>query len=297
MSARRTTGQFKVEAILKHGERLYCYSAAEYKCKEDKLDIICSIHGLFSQRAGAHIRGQGCPKCFGREKSSTVKFIAKARSIHGDRYSYNDVNYVNDRVKVKILCSCHGSFEQSPTHHLQGKGCKKCSRQHTPTTEEFILRANDVHGNKYDYSMVEYKNAHSKINIKCKMHGYFNQSANSHIRGIGCPLCSGRKMKYAYLHAIENDNTAVAVKFGIASNPSRRLKEQARLSIFDLNSICNFKFISNKNCAMAELECKRTLETGVLTKREMPDGYTETTYAYNVEKIIEIYEKYGGVRE
>ena len=58
------------------------------------------------------------------------------------------------------------------------------------TTEEFIEKARDVHGDRYDYSLTEYKNKTEKIKIICKEHGTFEQSAYSHIKGFNCKKCS-----------------------------------------------------------------------------------------------------------
>lgn len=57
------------------------------------------------------------------------------------------------------------------------------------TTEEFISRAKKVHGDKYEYSKVEYFDSRTKVCIICPEHGDFWQSANIHLRGHGCPIC------------------------------------------------------------------------------------------------------------
>ena len=61
--------------------------------------------------------------------------------------------------------------------------------------EPFINEFEKVHGKKYDYSKVEYKNAHSKVNIICKEHGEFQQDPHSHKKGTKCPECSNN-LKY-----------------------------------------------------------------------------------------------------
>lgn len=59
------------------------------------------------------------------------------------------------------------------------------------TLKEFIDKANKVHNNKYDYSKSIYINSSKKIIIICPEHGIFEQIANNHLRGLGCPKCSG----------------------------------------------------------------------------------------------------------
>jgi very-short-patch-repair endonuclease len=57
------------------------------------------------------------------------------------------------------------------------------------TLEDFILKANKIHNNKYDYSLAEYNGSHKKVRIICKKHGDFLQKANTHLNGCGCPKC------------------------------------------------------------------------------------------------------------
>ena len=120
---------------------------------------------------------------------TTEEFIKKARQVHGDKYDYSKVEYVNACTKVCIICPIHGEFWQSPTNHLRGKGCSKCSGKYEPSTEEFIEKARKVHGDKYDYSKVEYANAREKVCIICKEHGEFWQKPRNHLSGNGCPKC------------------------------------------------------------------------------------------------------------
>ena len=57
------------------------------------------------------------------------EFIAKAREVHGDKYDYSKVEYVNNRTKVCIICPEDGEFFQLPGQHLKGHGCIKCGRR------------------------------------------------------------------------------------------------------------------------------------------------------------------------
>ena len=125
---------------------------------------------------------------------TTAQFIQDARKIHGDKYDYSMVEYVNNRIKIKIICPKHGCFNQDPSNHLAGKGCTGCkgesiSAQRTKTTEQFIQQAKNVHGDKYDYSLVEYVKKDEKVKIICPKHGIFEQIANNHLRKRGCASC------------------------------------------------------------------------------------------------------------
>ena len=96
-------------------------------------------------------------------KSTTEEFIEKAKKIHGDKYDYSKVKYINNHIKVEIKCKEHGIFFQRPNGHLRGSECIKCglnkiSNIKRSNREEFIEKAIKVHGNKYDYSKVNYIN-------------------------------------------------------------------------------------------------------------------------------------------
>jgi len=128
------------------------------------------------------------------KKLSTEEFIQKAIQVHGDKYDYSQVVYINSRTKVCIICLNHGTFWQQPFDHLYNHGCRKCNIINQPqcrpsNTEDFIKKAKKVH-NKYDYSKVIYVNNKTKICIICPEHGEFWQTPNAHIQGQGCPKCA-----------------------------------------------------------------------------------------------------------
>lgn len=113
-------------AIKTHGNR-YDYSNVIYNGALNYVKIICPIHGIFSQIASSHLSGRGCSKCVGGVKKTLTEFINDAKRIHGDRYNYSLVKYVNSHTKVDIICSKHGIFKQTPTKHLCGQGCFVCN--------------------------------------------------------------------------------------------------------------------------------------------------------------------------
>jgi hypothetical protein len=194
------TEQFVEKAKKIHGET-YDYSGVQYVVSAKKVEIRCGSHGAFLQTPNSHLNGSGCPKCGDnriREKmlSSTDEFIAKARMIHGDRYGYSMVRYTSAMGKVEIQCSVHGFFRQTPNKHLDGSGCYRCGRDKSGearigSTEEFLMSAREVHGDRYDYSLVEYKTAREKVRVICKTHGEFLVSPDNHLgKSVGCWRCS-----------------------------------------------------------------------------------------------------------
>ena len=189
---RMTTEEFIEKAKKVHGDK-YDYSKVKYVNKDTKVTIICPTHGEFEQNPRSHLTGQGCPSCGGNKKLTTEEFVERARIVHGDKYDYSKVDYVNNNTKVTIICPTHGEFEQKPSGHLTGRGCPYCSGKKKLTTEEFIEKARKVHGDKYDYSKVNYVDCSTKVTIICPTHGEFEQTPYWHYSGGGCPSCSGNK--------------------------------------------------------------------------------------------------------
>ncbi len=121
-------------------------------------------------------------------------FKEKGNLTHNNKYDYTLVEYKSTKTKVKIICQEHGVFEQTPEKHISRKqGCPKCSKNNKLDTETFIVKANLIHKNNYNYDLVEYKNATTKVKIICKKHGVFEQKPHSHLSGNGCPKCVGKE--------------------------------------------------------------------------------------------------------
>ena len=142
------------------------------------------------------------------EKDKNKEFIEKARKVHGDKYDYSKVEYIDNATKVRIICPEHGEFMQRPYSHLNGNGCPECAGLKKWDTPKFIEKAREVHGDRYDYSKSVYVNKRTKLTIICPIHGEFTQTPANHIRQQqGCPVC-GKKYasewrKNDYEHYIE----------------------------------------------------------------------------------------------
>lgn len=124
------------------------------------------------------------------KRLTTKEFIERAREVHGDKYDYSKVNYINQHSKVCIICPIHGEFWQIVQIHLMGHGCPKCSGNGKLSYEEFVERARKIHGDKYDYSKVKFNSILDKVTIICPIHGEFTQVANDHLQGNGCQKCA-----------------------------------------------------------------------------------------------------------
>lgn len=127
-----------------------------------------------------------------RRKKTKEEFITEARKVHGNKYDYSLVEYVDFSTPVLIICPTHGEFWQRPSDHLNcNEACYRC-RGIVKTTNEFIEEARKVHGDKYDYSQADFKSMIDEITIICPKHGPFSQIVRLHLKGSRCPRCVGR---------------------------------------------------------------------------------------------------------
>ena len=141
----------------------------------NKVVIVCSEHGDFEQTPSSYINGSGCSQCglnSQKEKRRLPKedFISRSIQVHRNRYDYSKVEYVNSSTEVEIGCSVHGVFSQKPDFHMRGSGCSKCSiielhEKQKKSIDDFISDSVKVHGDLYDYSMVEYVDTKSQVMV------------------------------------------------------------------------------------------------------------------------------------
>ena len=237
MSSKLTQSEF-IERSRKLHNNKYSYCKTVYINSRTKVIIICDEHGEFTQLPNHHLQGRGCLQCFRRRKRFTTQdFIKKAILIHGNKYDYALVDYINKDSKVKINCFKHGIFEQNANNHLRGSNCPVCTNRCEITTEDFIEKAIKIHGNKYNYDKVEYKKATSKVRIKCAKHGIFLQQPNNHLTGHNCPKCDKKISK----PELEVQNFIRKLGITISTN-KRNLISPLELDIFipSLNKAIEF---------------------------------------------------------
>lgn len=148
---------------------------------------------------------------------TTESFIKRAREIHGDFYGYDKTVYTASRNPVIITCPIHGDFvHRASSHSPQGNGCKQCAdAKRRMTTEDFIEKATETHGDRYDYSMADYKSSHEKVTVICRLHGAFEQKAYRHIQGDGCRKCKYLYHPGGYTYDLFKENRELARSMGI----------------------------------------------------------------------------------
>ena len=183
---------FIEKSKLMHNNK-YNYEKFNYVNSKTKGTINCPIHGDFNQSPNIHLSKSGCPKCYyDHLKSNNIEFILKSNIIHNNKYDYSLVNYTTNHDSVKIICKKHGGFNQTPSSHLCGSGCKECMKDDLRIKFiDFLERSNKIHNSKYKYYENEYFDLKKKIRVNCPIHGDFLVIPDNHIsKGRGCIKCS-----------------------------------------------------------------------------------------------------------
>lgn len=192
------TDKFIEKASIVYNNK-YDYSKTIYIHSKEKVIITCKEHGDFLVTPNNHLKISGCPKCSKSAKMNLKTFVEKANKVHEEIYDYSKTKYINIRTNITITCKEHGDFNQSPSDHLQGCGCKYCGKIRSKAkiilgTDFFIEKAKAIHEDKYDYSKSSYESIFEKIIIVCPTHGEFEQSPHAHLKGFGCFKCKYEKL-------------------------------------------------------------------------------------------------------
>lgn len=247
MSAKLELKDFIKRARGIHGKK-YGYAAVRYRNIDSRVKIKCPIHGYFDQIAWNHIGRprSGCPKCGDlrmadkRRSKNANAFIKEARRVHGHRYDYSKSAFKSVSDPICVKCPKHGEFWPTPFMHIKGRTrCPKCAKKESAIKvirrfeKEFIKRAREVHGQKYDYSVSKYLGATKPIKIVCRKHGHFIQNASNHLAGYGCEKCGRERLRelfsfsnkeflrraknehgsrYSYLTKYKNNNTPIKIR-------------------------------------------------------------------------------------
>lgn len=241
------------------------------------------------------------------KRKTTEQFIKEAQKIHGNKFDYSKVNYTNAFSRICIICPKHGEFWQQPHDHLRGYGCNKCradmvGKRRLLSTEIFIEKAKQIHGDKYDYSKVVYSKSHDKVCIICPKHGEFLIQANHHLNGCGCNKCKMSHLENEVLELLTKN--CINFEYDV-----RNLKFLNGLTLdfylpeykigIECQGIQHFKdcrmFKSEKVIERDNIKRKLCLENGVkllyYSNLKIDYPYEVITDINNLLKIIELYAK------
>lgn len=225
MPTKITTEDFIKKSKSVHGSK-YTYSNTVYTNSKSKVLITCrKCSTEFSQRADSHLQGSGCHCQASKTRVywSTSSFIEQSKRLFGNQFDYSAVEYTGVHDKITLTCAlCNKTFTQEAINHLRSKGCNNCYNiSKTTTYSDFIIKATDVHGDKYSYGYTPLLPHRSKVDILCKKcNTIFTQHVHIHLRGSGCPSCAPYGFditKPAILYYISINN-GEAYKIGVTNN-------------------------------------------------------------------------------
>jgi len=197
----------KLKPIKPHIEIL-----SKYNGNKKYITAKCTIHNHIWETKPNWLMHEGkfdCQKCYDDRRGNTTRngidfFIGKGNILFNNKYDYSKVEYVNNKQKVCIICPQHGGFMTTPEKHLNRKqGCPKCANKNV-TTDEFIEKAKKIHGDRYDYSKVNYVNNSTNITLICSIHGDFEATPDKHLQGCNCSKCAGKFMDLEYFKEKSN---------------------------------------------------------------------------------------------
>lgn len=201
-----TFTRFLIKAKEIHGDK-YNYNDITpnmIQNEKSKIPIICNgCYHHWTPSINNHINNEtGCPECYGNIAWTLERFIIRSREIHGDKFDYSHItqNHIQNKdSKVPIICKICGYFwTPSIDCHINSKsGCLECSGKAPWTLERFLTKAEEIHGNKYDYSQItdeHIQGYQANVPVTCqKCRHHWNPRIENHITGkTGCPSCASR---------------------------------------------------------------------------------------------------------
>lgn len=213
-------------------------------------------------------------------------------------------------TKVTLVCKIHGEWSTGCILNLLTKRhCPECARENLKlrnTCPDSEMIASFFASEAFPEGTIFTRSPRKVIKprgttigywyVFCPVCGQTGESLSYNLKKgrISCS-CSKARQLQCYINSISSQGEDIALKFGIANSPEQRIKRQDRLSVYEITNKFIYLFPNRADCLKAERECRQEIECGVLSKQEMPDGWTETTWTYNLDKIIEIYERNGGI--
>lgn len=319
--------QYKAEceAVAKPGITVLGW-VGEWKGGSTNLKCHCDKHGVWESTViRAFKTGNGCPSCgliaisqgkrdrrhsdedwielfmkTGKFKNGTV-FHRNRENIDSqgrlDYWDYTCPTCSNDEyVRAGV---CNGVFTGQQNELRRGVLSCRCATYWKLTKEQWEYRLSRLCEDK-GYTFNKWKGkawgSKAKFVYTCPIHGDQTTIASHLVRGCGCASCAGNNQQQCYINVVKDGTVPTAFKFGIARDSALRLRKQNRCNNFKMLPLALYEFPTTEDCKNAEKECKQTLKCRVVSKQDMPDGYTETVALTDYDKVVSIYERFGGVR-
>lgn len=302
------TGQLKV---IGWSGRLHTTKYYLLTCSVCSDDFELFGDGIFRSTKAQLMKGQvpcGCSR-IPKWTKEQWKVIArrKAAELNFNFIDYTG-NWLGNNTKVVLNCPEHGTWQTSTLATLVRHecGCPTCASMAISRSR---IKSDDVMIASFFASGAFYPDTRfwrsDRVNsggykpywfMDCPECGEVGEAASPALqRGARSCACSTHRQNKAYINLIYDNDNIVAIKFGVTRNVLKRVREHNKKSVYRVVNYAVYNFPDVISCKTAERLCRERLAHKVLTKQEMPDGYTETTYAYNIEEVMKIYQDSGGV--
>ena len=296
-------------SLTKTGKKYYIL-----KCKRCSQDSELFGEGYFRSLKGNLIKQKQLPcGCSNKHLWTIEQYYIRCERA-ADLMDYKFLGFKGDWKKIKtrlnLLCSQHGIWTTASIHSLLaiGQQCPKCNADRTSkdkTKSDLEMIASFFASDSFHPETKFYREPTDTETGRVTGKWYMvcpdcNQTGktSSLILQRGCRPCgcSPNRQREAYINwVVDQDNNILAIKFGVSNNSNKRVKQQNHKSRFKIVQFTVYEFKDIESCRKSEAQCKKKLDCGVILKKDMPDGYTETTFTHNLLHIIEIYKSFGGV--
>lgn len=295
----------------------------KWRGNKTKLKLFCPLHGEWNSASiNGFLTGNGCPECrrvaFDErirvpDATHLAEFMSTGKFKKGTTFKRNTSkvdakgcksywDYTcpvcsNDEYVKEGLCS--GVFIARTSDLKRGKRPCRCTKSYRYTKEQWEYRITKECESR-GYVFIGWKGKRwgnvFKFTYECPVHGAQSITPHDIFSGKGCSLCAGHNQRECYLNVVKDGNLPIALKLGISRDSNIRLKKQNSRNRLSMEQMVLYMFPTAEQCKSAERYCKKTLKRGVVSKQDMPDGWTETVALTDYDKVVSIYERFGGVR-
>ena len=303
-------GQLKVIGWSGRENRAKCYILMCSVCSQD---VDMYGEGYFRSKKSQILEGKlpcGCSSRPTRSKGQYAVLCTRKALEMGLVFLGFAGEWLGSKTKILMSCPTHGDWSTGTINNLisKGHGCPGCRidfvRAATTKPNSVMINSFLVSGSYHPDTVFWRSDRLNSINRPVYWNMYCPDCGATAVSFVGdlhqgqrpC-LCSKQRQTIGYINLIKDGDLVVAVKFGISNNPRRRIKQQVASCVYEMQQYSLWEFPDKVSCYNAERECLKALECGVLPKSDMPDGWSETTHPHNIDSVIEIYERNGGLRQ
>ncbi len=240
-----------------------------------------------------------------------IRCARKAHSIGLDFMGFGG-KFKGHKTTVMLFCKKHGTFKGGSINSFMGPDVQECAKCRVKTEKakrrvkegfteqdyvERFMATGAYHEDTLFWKNYRVNRQGHRIywSVFCPVCLVVGESSVSELLLGGlCCSCYNTNQKQAYINLVKDADTIVAIKYGISTSAKTRRNKLSKDTTLDVVLFSIHQFDTAESCQEAEKSCKRNLDSGVISKRDFKDGFSETTYVYNIDTITKIYEDHGG---